>query len=230
MALVEIENLSYQYGKLDALSDITLSLPQGEIIGLLGQNGAGKTTLIKILCGLLPNYTGQVRIDGQPIGVYTKSIVSYLPDKTYFRRNETIGGAIRLFRDFYKDFDEKKAREMVRDLWLTEKQKIYTMSKGTQEKLQIVLVMSRKAKLYVLDEPMAGIDPVAREYIRNTILRQYTQDATLLLSTHLLQDVEQLFDRAIFMQSGKILRNVEVDTLRAETGLSLDQYFREVFG
>lgn len=230
MALVEIENLSYQYGKFGALSDITLSLPQGEIIGLLGQNGAGKTTLMKILCGLLPNYTGNVRIDGQPIGIYTKSIVSYLPEKTYFRRNETIRDAIGFFRDFYKDFDENKAREMTIDLLLHEKQKIGTMSKGMQEKLQLIFVMSRKAKLYVLDEPMGGIDPVAREYIRNTILRQYTQDATLLLSTHLLQDVEQLFDRAVFMQSGKILRNVEVDVLRAETGLSLDQYFREVFG
>lgn len=230
MALVEIENLSYQYGKFDALSDITLSLPQGEIIGLLGQNGAGKTTLMKILCGLLPNYTGNVRIDGQPIGVYTKSIVSYLPEKTYFRRNETIRGAIGLFRDFYKDFDESKAKEMTIDLLLDEKQKIGTMSKGTQEKLQLVFVMSRKAKLYVLDEPMGGIDPVARDYIRNTILRQYTQDASLLLSTHLLQDVEQLFDRAVFLKFGKVLRNVEVDTLRAETGLSLDQYFREVFG
>ena len=168
-------------------------------------------------------------MDGQPVGVHSKSVISYLPERTYFRKSENVKSAIGMFRDFYKDFDEKKAVEMAMDLKLDSKQKIGTMSKGMQEKLQLVFVMSRKAKLFVLDEPMGGVDPTTRDYILTTILNQYTENSSILLSTHLVHDVEQIFDRAVFLKQGRVLLNEQVDVLRAETGMSIDQYFREVY-
>lgn len=229
MSLVEIKNLEHRYGNHTVLAGLNLTLEEGEIIGLLGPNGVGKTTLMKILCGLIQNYDGSVLVDGQPIGVHSKSVISYLPERTYFRKSENVKSAIGMFRDFYKDFDEKKAMEMAMDLKLDSKQKIGTMSKGMQEKLQLVFVMSRKAKLFVLDDPMGGVDPTTRDYILTTILNQYTENSSILLSTHLVHDVEQIFDRAVFLKQGRVLLNEQVDVLRAETGMSIDQYFREVY-
>lgn len=229
MSLLEIKQLEHRYGNKMTLAGLNLTLETGEIIGLLGPNGVGKTTLMKIICGLISNYEGSVLIDGNPIGIQSKSLVSYLPDQTYFRKSENIRSAIGMFRDFYTDFDEKKALEMAIDLQLGAKQKIGSMSKGMQEKLQLIFVMSRKARLFVLDEPMGGIDPSTRDYILTTILNQYTEDSSILLSTHLVHDTEQIFDRVVFLKQGRVFINEQVDILRAETGMSMDQYFREVY-
>lgn len=229
MSLLEIKQLEHRYGNKMTLAGLNLTLEQGEIVGLLGPNGVGKTTLMKIISGLIANYQGSVCIDGNPVGIQTKSLVSFLPDQTYFRKSETIRSAITMFRDFYKDFDEKKAMDMAIDLQLDAKQKIGSMSKGMQEKLQLVFVMSRKARLFVLDEPMGGIDPSTRDYILTTILNQYTEDSTVLLSTHLVHDTEQIFDRVVFLKQGRVFINEQVDILREETGMSMDQYFREVY-
>ena len=229
MSLLEIKQLEHRYGDKMTLAGLNLTLETGEIIGLLGPNGVGKTTLMKIICGLISNYEGSVLIDGNPIGIQSKSLVSYLPDQTYFRKSENIRSAIGMFRDFYTDFDEKKALEMAIDLQLDAKQKIGSMSKGMQEKLQLIFVMSRKARLFVLDEPMGGIDPSTRDYILTTILNQYTEDSSVLLSTHLVHDTEQIFDRVVFLKQGRVFINEQVDILRAETGMSMDQYFREVY-
>lgn len=229
MSLLEIKQLEHRYGNKMTLAGLNLTLETGEIIGLLGPNGVGKTTLMKIICGLISNYEGSVLIDGNPIGIQSKSLVSYLPDQTYFRKSENIRSAIGMFRDFYTDFDEKKALEMAIDLQLDAKQKIGSMSKGMKEKLQLIFVMSRKARLFVLDEPMGGIDPSTRDYILTTILNQYTEDSSILLSTHLVHDTEQIFDRVVFLKQGRVFINEQVDILRAETGMSMDQYFREVY-
>ena len=229
MSLLEIKQLEHRYGNKMTLAGLNLTLETGEIIGLLGPNGVGKTTLMKIICGLISNYEGSVLIDGNPISIQSKSLVSYLPDQTYFRKSENIRSAIGMFRDFYTDFDEKKALEMAIDLQLDAKQKIGSMSKGMQEKLQLIFVMSRKARLFVLDEPMGGIDPSTRDYILTTILNQYTEDSSVLLSTHLVHDTEQIFDRVVFLKQGRVFINEQVDILRAETGMSMDQYFREVY-
>lgn len=229
MSLLEIKQLEHRYGNKMTLAGLNLTLETGEIIGLLGPNGVGKTTLMKIICGLISNYEGSVLIDGNPIGIKSKSLISYLPDQTYFRKSENIRSAIGMFRDFYTDFDEKKALEMAIDLQLDAKQKIGSMSKGMQEKLQLIFVMSRKARLFVLDEPMGGIDPSTRDYILTTILNQYTEDSSILLSTHLVHDTEQIFDRVVFLKQGRVFINEQVDILRAETGMSMDQYFREVY-
>lgn len=230
MSLLEITNLCHRYGNQTVLAGLNLTLEEGQIIGLLGPNGVGKTTLMKIISGVICNYEGDVRIGGKPVGIESKAMVSYLPERTYFRKNECVQSAIGLFRDFYKDFDDKKAKEMALDLKLDAKQKIGTMSKGMQEKLQLVFVMSRKAKLYVLDEPLGGVDPTTRDYILTTILNQYAENSSVLLSTHLVHDVEQIFDRAVFLKKGRVFLNEQVDVIREETGMSLDQYFREVYG
>lgn len=229
MSLLEIKNLEHRYGNHTVLAGLNLILEEGEIIGLLGPNGVGKTTLMKIISGLILNYDGSVLINGAPVGIGSKSIISYLPERTYFRKSENIRSAIGMFRDFYADFDEKKALEMAMDLNLDSKQKIGAMSKGMQEKLQLIFVMSRKAKLFVLDEPLGGVDPATRDYILHTILNQYTENSSVLLSTHLVHDVEQIFDRAVFLKNGRVFLNEQVDILRAETGMSVDQYFREVY-
>ena len=229
MSLVEIKNLEHRYGNHTVLAGLNLTLEEGEIIGLLGPNGVGKTTLMKILCGLIQNYDGSVLVDGQPIGVHSKSVISYLPERTYFRKSENVKSAIGMFRDFYKDFDEKKAMEMAMDLKLDSKQKIGTMSKGMQEKLQLVFVMSRKAKLFVLDEPMGGVDPTTRDYILTTILNQYTENSSILLSTHLISDIEPILDDVIFLKDGEITLTSSVEDIRNTYGKSVDAYFREVF-
>ena len=227
--LVRCTNLSRSFGEVRALYNVNLSLPGGRIVGLLGPNGSGKTTLIKILNGLLQPTAGEVRIAGNAPGVETKKIVSYLPDRGYFPEWMRVGDMIELFADFYADFDRVKAAEMCRVLGLDEKLPIKTLSKGTREKMQLMLVMSRAAKLYLLDEPIAGVDPAAREFIMRTILTNYSEDGTVLISTHLILDVEQVLDEAVFLRQGELVLHESVDSIRERTGGSVDQLFRDMF-
>ena len=227
--LVKCTNLSRSFGEIRALNDVNLSLPSGRIIGLLGPNGSGKTTLIKILNGLLQPTSGEVRIAGNVPGVETKKIVSYLPDRGYFPEWMNVGDMIDMFADFYADFDRAKADEMCRALGLERSMRIKTLSKGTREKMQLMLVMSRAAKLYLLDEPIAGVDPAAREFIMRTILTNYSEDGSVLISTHLILDVEQVLDEAVFLRQGSVVLHESVDSIRERTNGSVDQLFREMF-
>ena len=227
--LVRCTNLCRSFDKVRALDGVNLSLASGKIVGLLGPNGSGKTTLIKILNGLLQPSYGEVRIAGNAPGVETKKIVSYLPDRGYFPAWMRVGDMIDLFADFYADFDRAKADEMCRVLGLDEKLPIKTLSKGTREKMQLMLVMSRAAKLYLLDEPIAGVDPAAREFILRTILTNYSEDGTVLISTHLILDVEQVLDECVFLRQGEIVLHESVDSIRERTGGSVDQLFRDMF-
>ena len=222
-------HLSKKYGSKMALQDLNLQLPAGKIIGLLGPNGSGKTTLLKLAAGLLTPSQGHIEIDGKAVGVETKSIVSYLPDRTYLRSSQRIVDQLDFFQDFYPDFDRVRAETMLYDLGIAPATRFGTLSKGNKEKVQLVLVMSRRAKLYLLDEPIGGVDPAARDYILNTIINNYDPSATVLISTHLISDVEQVLDSYIFVNQGKIIRAGSVDEAREETGGSLDQLFREVF-
>ena len=228
-SLVEIVNVTKTYQGKAALSNLNLSLKPGHIIGLLGPNGSGKTTLMKILSGVLKDYEGSVTINGEAVGPNTKALVSYLPDVSYFSAWMRPIDVIALFKDFYADFDEGKCKEMVKKLELDEKQRIKTMSKGMIEKFQLCLVMSRNAMLYVLDEPIGGVDPAARDYILDTILSNYNEAGTIFLSTHLISDVERLFDTVVFIKEGEVVLNGEIDTIREKEGKSIDQLFREVF-
>ena len=227
--LVRCTNLSRSFGEVRALDNVNLSLPGGRIVGLLGPNGSGNTALIKLLHGLLQPTAGEVRIAGNAPGVETKKIVSYLPDRGYFPEWMRVGDMIELFADFYADFDRVKAAEMCRVLGLDEKLPIKTLSKGTREKMQLMLVMSRAAKLYLLDEPIAGVDPAAREFIMRTILTNYSEDGTVLISTHLILDVEQVLDEAVFLRQGELVLHESVDSIRERTGGSVDQLFRDMF-
>jgi len=227
--LVRITNLTKKYQNKSALSNINLTLESGHIVGLLGPNGSGKTTLIKILTGVINDYSGAVTINGKAIGPESKALVSYLPDTAYFSPWMCPLDMIALFKDFYSDFNEHKCLEMLKRLSLNEKQKIKTMSKGMIEKFQLCLVMSRNAMLYILDEPIGGVDPAARDYILDTILANYNEDATIFMSTHLISDVERIFDTVIFLREGEIALQGNIDNIRAEEGKSIDQLFREVF-
>lgn len=227
--LLSIDHLTKKYQNKTALSNLNLDLEPGHIVGLLGPNGSGKTTLIKILTGVIKDYNGKVSIKGKPVGPDTKALVSYLPDSTYFSPWMRPSDMISLFHDFYSDFDEKKCVEMLHRLGLDEKQKIKTMSKGMIEKFQLCLVMSRNAMLYILDEPIGGVDPAARDFILDTILTNYNPDATLLMSTHLIADVERIFDTVIFLKEGEIVLQGDIDNIREKEEKSIDQLFREVF-
>lgn len=227
--IVEIKQLEKKYGNKEVLKGLNLTISSGQIVGLLGPNGCGKTTLIKTIVGLIKDYKGSVLIDGNSPNTYTKSIVSYLPEKTYLSNWMTVKDALCLFDDFYTNFNIEKARDMANSLHLEEKQKITTMSKGMQEKMQLILVMSREAKLYVLDEPIGGVDPAARDYILSTILKNYSSESSILLSTHLIHDVERIFDKVLFLKDGKIELDEYVDTIREQKGLSIDELFREVY-
>ena len=222
-------HLSKKYGSKTALQDLNLQLPAGKIIGLLGPNGSGKTTLLKLAAGLLTPSKGHIEIDGKAVGVETKSIVSYLPDRTYLRSSQRIVDQLDFFQDFYEDFDRVRAETMLYDLDIAPTARFGTLSKGNKEKVQLVLVMSRRAKLYLLDEPIGGVDPAARDYILRTIVTNYDPEATVLISTHLIADVEQVLDGFVFLWDGKVVRSGEVDAAREESGKSLDELFREVF-
>lgn len=228
--LVELVGLTKSYDKKNiAVNNITLTLPKGKIIGLLGPNGSGKTTLIKMLNGLLTPTQGSIKINGQYVGVDTKAQVAYLPDRTYLSGGQKISEILDFFSDFYADFSKEKAIEMLRSLNIDPSVKLKTLSKGTKEKVQLILVMSRQASLYVLDEPIAGVDPAARDYILRTIINNYNPDATVIISTHLIGDVEQVLDEVIFMRYGHLVLYTSVDNIREQHGKSVDAYFREVF-
>lgn len=228
--LVEIHNLKKSYDKRkDALHDLTLTLPRGRIVGLLGPNGSGKMTLIKLLNGLLVPDGGEILIDGEKPGPSTKAKVSYLPERTYLKNGATIRELLSYFQDFYEDFRTDRAKEMLAALRIEENARIRALSKGTREKVQLILVMSRDASLYILDEPIAGVDPAARDYILRTIITNYNENATVLISTHLITDIENILDEVVFMKEGRLLLQTSVEEIREEKGKSVDAYFREVF-
>ena len=219
----------YGSGSTPALNNLFMNLQPGRIVGLLGPNGSGKTTLLKLIAGLLTTSTGTIQICGQNIGPETKSLISYLPDRTYLRNNQKIRDQLDFFQDFYADFDRPRAEDMLQKLGISLDQRFGTLSKGNKEKVHLVLVMSRRAKLYLLDEPIGGVDPAARDYILHTIISNYDPEATVVISTHLIQDVEPVLDDFVFLFRGNVVRAGSVDTAREETGKSLDELFREVF-
>lgn len=223
------EKLCKSYAGTQALRDVDLHLPAGRIVGLLGPNGSGKTTLIKILAGLLCPTSGQATICGEPIGVSTKACVSYLPDKMYYAGWMRASDLMELFSDFYADFRRDRAEAMCRALGIDLSAKVKSMSKGTKEKLQLILVMCRQASVYLLDEPIAGVDPAAREFILQTILTNYSPESTVLISTHLIADVEPVLDEAVFLKDGSVVIYDAVDNIRTREGKSLDAVFRDVF-
>ena len=227
--IVCCDHLTKHYGQIKALDNISLTLESGKIVGLLGPNGSGKTTLIKLLNGLLTPTTGQILVDGQKIGVETKKLVAYLPDNSYLNSWMTVKQIVDYFTDFYADFRPEVAYEMLERMDISPKRKLKTLSKGNKEKVCLILVMSRNAKLYVLDEPIAGVDPAARDYVIATILNNYNPDATVLISTHLIADIEQILDQVIFLKNGSVVLQKTVDEIRTEHGKSVDELFREVF-
>ena len=227
--LIVCQGLSKAYGRKPALSGVDLEVGRGRIVGLLGPNGSGKTTLIKLLCGLIQPTAGTLAVDGLPIGPETKALISYLPDRMYFASWMRATDLFDLFRDFYRDFDYDKALAMCRSLGVEPRNRIKTMSKGTKEKVQLVLVMARQAQLYLLDEPIAGVDPAARDFILRTILTNYSEAGTVLISTHLISDIEKVLDEAIFLKNGKVMLHETVDNIREREGRSVDALFREVF-
>lgn len=227
--IVSIQNVSKRYGKTQVLNNVTLSLERGKIIGLCGPNGAGKTTLIKVLVGLLRDHSGEILIDGKPIGAHSKSLISYLPDTDTFDSKFTGAQAARLYKDMYKDFSETTLIELFEKMQLKLDMPLKKMSKGMREKFQLALCLSRKADIYFLDEPIAGVDPAARDSIIETILGNYSQDSLLVISTHLIQDIENVLDEVVFIKDGAIVLHENCDTLREEKGMTVDALFREVF-
>lgn len=228
-AILECKSLTKKFSNLTALSNVNITLERGRIVGLLGPNGSGKTTLIKLINGLLVPNSGTLQIAGKEPGIETKRIVSYLPEKTYLPEWMRISETIEFFADFYEDFDQKRAYEMMERLQLDPKKRMKTLSKGTKEKVQLILVMSRKADLYCLDEPIGGVDPAARDYILNTIISNYNENATVLISTHLISDIEKVLDDVIFIKEGMVTLQSSVDDIRSQEGKSVDTLFREVF-
>lgn len=228
--LVQIEHVMKHYGMNKVIfQDLNLNLESGKIVGLLGPNGSGKTTLIKMLAGLLSPASGSIHIDGKEIGPSTKEIVSYLPERTYFNESLKVRNLVNMFRDFYADFEEQRAYKMMELLKIDPDMVLKKLSKGNKEKVQLIMVMSRRAKLYLLDEPIAGVDPAARDYILNTIITNYDPSATIILSTHLIYDIENILDEIIFLKNGQIVCHQGADELRQEKGKSIDEIFREVF-
>ena len=227
--LYQVSALTKFYGAKAALNNVTFGVEPGRLVGLLGPNGSGKTTLLKISAGLLQATTGQVLIDGQEPGPYTKAVTAFLPDRMALPTEYRVQDAVAFYRDFFSDFDTAKVHAMLADLKLEPGQRIGAMSKGTQEKLQLCLTMGRQARLYLLDEPLGGVDPAAREYILRTILYNYNEDAAVVISTHLIEDVETALDEVLLLKDGALLAHQNVDELREESGKSLDEYFREAF-
>ena len=228
-AILECKGLSKNYGSFRALCNLNLTLERGHIIGLLGPNGSGKTTLLKLINGLLTPSEGELLIGGMPVGVSTKRIVSYLPERTYLNDWMKVSNLLDFFSDFYQDFNRNTALEMLERLNINAEHRLKTLSKGTKEKVQLILVMSREADLYCLDEPIGGVDPAARDYILNTIITNYNENATVLISTHLISDIENILDEVVILKYGQLAMHTSVDELRAREGKSLDTIFREVF-
>ena len=227
--LLRCDGITKKYGGQVALNNVSLSVEGGRIIGLLGPNGSGKTTLIKLINGLLTPTAGSIAICGSAPGVETKKVVAYLPDSNYLNSWMTVGQLVNMFADFYEDFRRDTATEMLSRLGITTEARLKTLSKGNKEKVSLILVMSRSAKLYVLDEPIAGVDPATRDYIISTIIGNYTPEASVIISTHLISDIEQILDEVIFINNGNIVLHKSVDAIREENGKSADELFREVF-
>lgn len=227
--ILECQNLVKFFPGCLALNSINLAVPKGRIVGLLGPNGSGKSTMIKLANGLITPTSGKVLIDGMEPGIETKKIVSYLPERTYLNDWMNVNNMINFFADFYEDFNKQKAYDMLRRLGVDPAQRLKTMSKGTKEKVQLILVMSREAKLYLLDEPIGGVDPAARDYILDTIISNYSDEATIVISTHLIADVEKVLDEVIFINQGNIVLTSTVDDIREKENKSVDALFREVF-
>ena len=229
MELLECKNLCKSYDEKQVLKDVNLKIPKGKIIGLLGKNGMGKTTLIKLINDLLTPTSGEVLINGKKPGVESKKIISYLPEKTYIDREMKVKDAIKYFEEFYDNFDSEKAKKLLKDLDLDVNSKISKMSKGMQEKLQLILVMSRNAELYILDEPLGGVDPATRDYILDTILSNFSEGASVIISTHLIADIERILDEVIFIDKGQIIVTSSADELRNKENASIDEVFRRYF-
>lgn len=228
--IIEIRGLSKNYMRTRALDNIDLKIEKGKVVGILGPNGSGKTTLIKILAGLLRPSKGQVLIDGSRPGVYTKSVVSYLPDRNFLYKWMRVEDAINFYRDFYDDFQIDKAYELLDFMKLDRNMKVDALSKGMTEKLNLLLVLSRKAKVYILDEPIAGVDPVARDQILDAIINNYNAESTMIITTHLVRDIENIFDEVIFLKEGRIELKGNAEALREEKGMQIDGLYKEIFG
>ena len=229
MKLLEVKNLDKSLDNKEILKDINFSISNGKIVGLLGKNGAGKSTLIKLINDLLTPTNGEILVNGNKIGVETKKVISYLPERTYLNKQMKVSEVISYFEDFYDDFDSEKAKKLLKDLDLDISQKLTKMSKGMQEKVQLVLVMSRKADLYILDEPLGGVDPATRDYILDTILSNFNENASVIISTHLISDIERILDEVIFIDKGKIVLQSDTDKLRNKEKSSIDEIFRRMF-
>ena len=228
-SVVEFRDVYKQYSKKEVLKGVNLNIPKGKIVGLLGPNGSGKSTMIKLMNGLLQPDKGSIEIKGSKPSIETKKVVSYLPEKTYLNDWMKVKDILGFFQDFYEDFDMEKADKMIESLKIDKNEKLKTMSKGTKEKVQLILVMSRNADLYILDEPIGGVDPAARSYILKTILTNYNENSTLLIATHLISEIENICDDVIFISSGEIVLQGNVDEIREEKGKSIDALFREEF-
>lgn len=229
MELIKCVNLCKNYDNHQVLKDINLSIHGGKIYGLLGKNGTGKTTLIKLINDLLTPSSGDIYVKGEKIGVNSKKIISYLPERTYLDKSMTIKDAFKLFTEFYENFSLEKANKLLKDLNLDINMRISKMSKGMQEKLQLILVMSREADLYILDEPLGGVDPATRDYILDTILQNFKEGASIIISTHLISDIERILDEVIFLNNGEIILTSDTDSLRQQENVSIDEIFRRMF-
>ncbi|HBF4283743.1 ABC transporter ATP-binding protein [Clostridioides difficile] len=227
--IVEFKGVNKSYGTKNVLKNIDLNIPKGKIVGLLGPNGSGKSTMIKLMNGLLQPDSGEIMINGMKPSIETKKIVSYLPERTYLNDWMKVSDLLKFFYDFYSDFDVRRANEMIKSLDIDVNEKLKTMSKGTKEKVQLILVMSRNASIYILDEPIGGVDPAARSYILKTILKNYSEDSTLLIATHLISEIENICDEVIFISKGEIVLQGDVEAIREEKGKSIDALFREEF-
>lgn len=229
MNLVEFKNVSKKFGTKTALDNVNIKFEKGKIYGLLGPNGSGKTTMIKIINGLLQPSDGEIFIHGNKPGIESKKVISYLPERTYLDMNMKVSELLQFFKDFYQDFDESQALELLTKLKINTQDKLKNMSKGMKEKVQLVMVMSRKADLYILDEPIGGVDPASRDYILDTILTNFHEGASIIISTHLISDIEKILDQVIFINQGKIVLNEDADTIRKKSKKTIDKLFREEF-
>ena len=226
MSLLKVENVSKSYDGKKVIDDVSFTVESGKIVGILGKNGCGKTTILKMINDLLTIDQGSITVDGKKVGVETKAIISFLPERTYFESSQKVIDAVNFFADFYQDFDVERAKSLLKDLDLDENASLSKMSKGMKEKVQLVLVMSRRAKLYILDEPLGGVDPTTRDYILKTILSNFGEDSSLIITTHIISDVEKILDQAIFIDGGKIKIQGEADELRQKYNASIDEIFR----